>query len=128
MTRKDAISQAAKQACDALGFKPGKSRLQRTVQKRMAIAMAMKPYCSHHEIAEVLLRDRSVIYHYLTKHNDYIKYWDGYKELYELAEENITDILGDFDLKQKIDKLENQIERLVVARNRVRKKLEEAKV
>ena len=57
-----------------------------------------------------------------------MKYWDGYKELYELAEENITDILGDFDLKQKIDKLENQIERLVVARNRVRKKLEEAKV
>tara|TARA_R100001015_G_C4449243_1_gene39970 strand:+ start:105 stop:491 length:387 start_codon:yes stop_codon:yes gene_type:complete len=126
MKRKEVVSQAAKQACDALGFTPGKCRMQTTVQKRMAIAMAMKPYCSHNEIAEVLHRDRSVIYHYLTKHDDYMQYWDGYKQFYEMAKIAVVDVLADYDIKQKVSELEDQIERLLKARNKIKKKLEES--
>jgi IS30 family transposase len=100
--------------------------MQTTVQKRMAIAMAMKPYCSHYEIAEVLHRDRSVIYHYLTKHDDYIQYWDGYKQFYEMAKIAVVDVLADYDIKQKVSELEDQIERLLKARNKIKKKLEES--
>ena len=101
MKRKDVVSLAAERAFDALGFRPGKSRLQRTVQKRMAIAMAMKPYCNNYEIAEVLLRDRSVVYHYLQNHDNYIQHWDGYKELYDIAKIAVTDVLADYDINQK---------------------------
>tara|TARA_R100000808_G_C2116457_1_gene128923 strand:+ start:190 stop:576 length:387 start_codon:yes stop_codon:yes gene_type:complete len=126
MKRKDVVSLAAERAFDALGFRPGKSRLQRTVQKRMAIAMAMKPYCNNYEIAEVLLRDRSVVYHYLQNHDNYIQHWDGYKELYDIAKIAVTDVLADYDINQKIFLLESQITKLVLARDEIKKKFEEA--
>jgi len=92
----------------------------------MAIAMAMKPYCNNYEIAEVLLRDRSVVYHYLQNHDNYIQHWDGYKELYDIAKIAVTDVLADYDINQKISLLESQITKLVLARDEIKKKFEEA--
>ena len=108
MKRKEVVSLAAERACNALGFKPGKSRIHRTVQKRMAIAMAMNPYCDQYEIGEVLHRHRSCIYHYLKNHDNYMEHWDGYKEMYHIAQ------------------LEGQITKLVLARDEIKKQFEEA--
>ena len=88
--------------------------------------MAMKPYCNNYEIAEVLLRDRSVVYHYLQNHDNYIQHWDGYKELYDIAKIAVTDVLADYDINQKISLLESQITKLVLARDEIKKKFEEA--
>ncbi len=126
MKRKEVVSLAAERACNALGFKPGKSRIHRTVQKRMAIAMAMNPYCDQYEIGEVLHRHRSCIYHYLKNHDNYMEHWDGYKEMYHVAQIAVTDVLADFDVKQKISLLEGQITKLVLARDEIKKQFEEA--
>ena len=81
---------------------------------------------NNYEIAEVLLRDRSVVYHYLQNHDNYIQHWDGYKELYDIAKIAVTDVLADYDINQKISLLESQITKLVLARDEIKKKFEEA--
>ena len=95
MKRKEVVSLAAERACNALGFKPGKSRIHRTVQKRMAIAMAMNPYCDQYE-------------------------------MYHIAQIAVTDVLANFDVKEKIALLEGQITKLVLARDEIKKQFEEA--
>lgn len=128
MKRKEIISLAAKTACDALKFTPGPSRMHVNVQKRMAIAMALKKYCTHDEVGEQLDRDRSCIYHYMNKHDAHMDYWDGYKEYYNQADLVVTDILGDYDIKQKVSQLNDQITELIKARDEIKGRLEKVTV
>ena len=58
--------------------------------------------------------------------DNYIQHWDGYRELYDVAKIAVTDVLADYDINQKISLLENQITKLVLARDEIKKKFEEA--
>lgn len=126
MKRKEILSLAAERAFCTLDFTPGPSRTKRNVQKRSAIAVAMKPYCSHYEIGHIIQRDRTAVYHYLQHHEANMKYWDGYSELYLSVKPELDDVLSDYNIKQKIAQIDNEITRLIQARDAVKSKLEVA--
>lgn len=126
MKRQEVISLAAERAYDALGSKPGPSRVQKNVQRRSVVTVAMKPYCTHAEIAKVIERDRTVVYHYLRNHEANMKHWDGYSQMYYSVKPIIDDVLADYSTKSKITDIENEITRLIQARDVVKAKLKAA--
>ena len=124
MKREEILSLAAERAFRTLNFTPGPSRMQRNVQKRAAIAVAMKPYCSHYEIGDIIQRDRTAVYHYLQHHENNMKHWKGYAEFYLSVKPGLDEILADYNIQQKIDQIEGEITRLIQARDRIKAKLE----
>ena len=126
MKRKEVISQAADRAYDALGSKPGPSRMHKNVQRRAVVTVAMKPYCTHSEIGEVIQRDRTAVYHYLRHHEDNMEHWEGYAEMYYTVKPEIDDVLAEYSVKLKISEIENEITRLIQARDVVKAKLKAA--
>ena len=72
--------------------------------------------CSVHKLAAALNRDRSSVSHYTTKHVQNLKYWKGYREIYEIVSDEIEQNLQDHLLQLKIDTLDKRIDKLVAAR------------
>jgi predicted DNA-binding protein YlxM (UPF0122 family) len=100
--------------------------MHKNVQRRAVVTVAMKPYCTHSEIGEVIQRDRTAVYHYLRHHEDNMKHWEGYAEMYYTVKPEIDDVLAEYSVKLKISEIENEITRLIQARDIVKAKLKAA--
>ena len=116
MKRSEAIEVAVRQAYAALGDRPSNSRTKLHIQIRAAIGVALSSYCNTYEIGTALNRDRSSVSHYTTKHVQNLKYWKGYREIYEIVSDEIEQNLQDHLLQLKIDTLDKRIDKLVAAR------------
>ena len=103
MKRSEAIELAVRQAYNALGVRPSDSRQKLHIQIRAAIGVALSSYCNTYEIGAALNRDRSSISHYTTKHVQNLKYWEGYRDIYEIVSTEIEHNLQDHLLQLKID-------------------------
>ena len=94
-------------------------------QLRGAITVALSKWFYSHTIGEAMNRDRTMVNHYKTKHEENIKYWDGYKEFYEIAEAQVHSLLHKDPLEKKIDTIDRQIKYLLRERDSL---LEQEKV
>jgi hypothetical protein len=130
MKRSEAIELAVRQAYSALGVRPSNSRQKLHIQIRAAIGVALSSYCNTYEIGAALNRDRSTTSHYTSKHVQNLKYWEGYRDIYEIVSAEIEHNLQDHLLQLKIDTLNTRIDKLLAAReeliNRLNKEHETA--
>jgi len=86
-------------------------------QLRGAITVALSKWFYSHTIGEAMNRDRTMVNHYKTKHEENIKYWDGYKEFYEVAETQTKAVLRQDPLELRIDTIDRQIKHLLRERD-----------
>ena len=116
MKRSEAIELAVRKAYNALGVRPSNTRQKLHIQIRAAIGVALSSYCNTYEIGTALNRDRSSVSHYTTKHVQNLKYWEGYRDIYEIVSTEIEHNLQDHLLQLKIDTLNTRIDKLLAAR------------
>ena len=95
-------------------------------QLRGAITVALSKWFYSHTIGEAMNRDRTVVNHYKTKHEGNLKYWDGYKEFYEIADAQVNSLLRRDPLEQRIDTIDRQIKHLLRERDNLLKDSEGA--
>jgi|TARA_R100000458_G_scaffold20596_1_gene18384 hypothetical protein len=123
MKRSEAIELAVRQAYNALGVRPSNTRQKLHIQIRAAIGVALSSYCNTYEIGAALNRDRSSVSHYTTKHVQNLKYWEGYRDIYEIVSTEIEHNLQDHLLQLKIDTLNTRIDKLLAARQELMDRL-----
>ena len=96
--------QAANLFYDSIGQSWNKTeRTMEHTMPRMAIGVALAKRIGYPLTAKVLDKDRSTLNHYGNIHERNLVSWDGYEELYEIADHVVT---THFDGYQKLERLE----------------------
>lgn len=111
-TRTQSIQLAVHNAYVSLGVKPKNSRAKLHIQIRSAIGVALSEHFNTYEIGAALNRDRSSVSHYTTKHSQNLKYWEGYRGIYETVKEEIDSVTHDYVLEMNIETLTSRIAKL----------------
>lgn len=111
-TRAESIQLAVHNAYLSLGVQPTNSRAKLHIQIRSAIGVALSAYYNTYEIGAALKRDRSSVSHYTIKHSQNLKYWEGYRVIYETVKEEIDSVIRDHVIELNIETLTNRIEKL----------------
>lgn len=124
-TRTESIQLAVHNAYLSLGVQPTNSRAKLHIQIRSAIGVALSAYYNTYEIGAVLQRDRSSVSHYTTKHSQNLKYWEGYRVIYETVKEEIDSVIHDHVVELNIETLRNRIEKLQSIKQELIQKLKE---
>ena len=124
-TRTESIQLAVHNAYLSLGVQPTNSRAKLHIQIRSAIGVALSAYYNTYEIGAVLKRDRSSVSHYTIKHSQNLKYWEGYRVIYETVKEEIDSVIHDHVIQLNIETLRNRIEKLQSIKQELIQKLKE---
>jgi hypothetical protein len=91
-------------------MKPDNSRTADQVKARNAIGVALLQWAdSQQEVAQVLNRDRSTVAHMMLNHEDNLKFWKGYNELYEKAQLIVDNRLSATNKADKLAEITNKI-------------------
>jgi len=94
----------------AINMKPDNSRTADQVKARNAIGVALLQWAdSQQEVAQVLNRDRSTVAHMMLNHEDNLKFWKGYNELYEKAQLIVDNRLSATNKADKLAEITNKI-------------------
>ena len=94
----------------SIGMVPNNSRCASQVRARNAIGVALSQWStSQQEVADILNRDRSTIAHMTLNHLNNLKWWKGYKELYEKAKLVVDSRLSATSKADRLANLTNQI-------------------
>jgi len=94
----------------SIGMVPNDSRCASQVRARNAIGVALSQWSTNQqEVADILNRDRSTIAHMTINHLNNLKYWKGYKELYEKAKLVVDSRLSATSKADRLANLTNQI-------------------
>ena len=78
---------------------------------RCAIGVALSKYVGDSITAAALEKDRTTVIHYKRRHAQNMMYWDGYEELFEMAEHVVDSYLNEMaklDRMAHLDKMINQ--------------------
>ena len=124
-TRTESIQLAVHNAYLSLGVQPTNSRAKLHIQIRSAIGVALSAYYNTYEIGAALKRDRSSVSHYTINHSQNLKYWEGYRGVYETVKEEIDSVIHDHVLELNIETLRNRIEKLQSIKQELIQKLKE---
>jgi hypothetical protein len=124
-TRAESVQLAVHNAYLSLGVQPTNSRAKLHIQIRSAIGVALSAYYNTYEIGSALKRDRSSVSHYTIKHSQNLKYWEGYRAIYETVKDEIDSVIHDHVIELKIETLRNRIEKLQSMKQELIKKLKE---
>ena len=124
-TRTESIQLAVHNAYLSLGVQPTNSRAKLHIQIRSAIGVALSAYYNTYESGAALKRDRSSVSHYTIKHSQNLKYWEGYRVIYETVKEEIDSVIHDHVIELNIETLRNRIEKLQSIKQELLQKLEE---
>ncbi len=94
----------------AINMKPDNSRTSDQVKARNAIGVALLQWAdSQQEVAQILNRDRSTIAHMMLNHEDNLKFWKGYVDLYEKATLIVDNRLSASSKADKLADITNKI-------------------
>lgn len=89
---------------------PDDTRKSDQVKARNAIAVALMHWANNQqEVADILGRDRSTVAHMLLNHNENLKYYKGYAELYERAKFIVDNRLSASSKADKLADITNKI-------------------
>lgn len=93
-----------------INLTPDGSRKSEQVMARNAIACALLRWArSQEEVARVLDRDRSTVAHMMINHEDNLKFWKGYDDLFEQASLIVDNRLSASSKADKLAGIANRI-------------------
>ncbi len=92
-----------------IGLVPNKRRTQDQVKARASIAMALLDYGIQGQVAQAVGKDRSTIAHMKRNHKDWLLYWEGYKNMYEIAFRITRKILGKQSASEQLNNINDRI-------------------
>lgn len=108
--RKLLMQSAVESYYAAIGMIPSNSREASQVKARNAVGVALLHWADNQqEVAEVLGRDRSTIAHMHINHDDNLKFWKGYDELYDKAQMIVDNRMATTNKAQRLADLTNKI-------------------
>lgn len=94
----------------AIGMQPDESRKAEQVRARNAIGVALLQWADNQEqVANILRRDRSTVAHMMLNHENNLKYWKGYSELYDKAKLIVDNRLSASSKADKLADITNKI-------------------
>ena len=94
----------------AIGMQPDESRKSEQVRARNAIGVALLQWADNQEqVANILGRDRSTVAHMMINHDNNLKYWKGYAELYDKAKLIVDNRLSASSKADKLADITNKI-------------------
>jgi len=97
----------------SIGVIPKDTRETTQVKARNAIGVALLQWADgQQEVAEMLGRDRSTIAHMYIGHEDNLKFWKGYSEMYEKATMIVDNRMSTTNKAQRLADLTNKISML----------------
>lgn len=90
---------------------------------RCAIGVALARYVGDSIASIALDKDRTTVVHYKRRHENNMMYWDGYEELFEMAEHVVDSYLNEMAKVNRMAHLDRMINQFVKEKTKIQSNL-----